>query len=527
MNAEQISKAAERPASLPAQGRKVVLLAILVVSLLSLPFGAVSQEREYFPITPNPRVPPTVNPNPSRPFDVRPSDVRRPPSSLNPDKPKTVDKNKIKSLFDKAKDQPESKKKSSGGVSTQSATGTSKEPKAKPRPDRLPEPEPPKPAANRERDPEKKVLPLESPAESLPLNPETVTSPPNKVNDLPPPSTAVLPTIKAEDMRIGPQIDPRPLDLGVFQQVPERPSVELPKGGAELPGTGLPGKDGIGGLKGGFQGGLQRPDLNHDTGEERYQGESPFASNPAIDPSGSLGEAGGWLGTAGQAYGGKGGKTMEQVGGLMQSESLGQAAGKGADILLPGSGSFVEAAANGDTAGMVNAGATAAGNLASDLAIGLILGFVGGGILGMAIGYALSATGAGRAIADGVTAGVKWIAEKVGLGGGEKPPEPEPAPAPEPAIYDENHSKGGGKKGPSVINENQIKPLQDKLNEDLLGENRDAEEFVDTSDTPPPAKVAVGAGCDPEELANKGGGTINFKDPFTIKDMEKPGYDKY
>ncbi|HAL72683.1 MAG TPA: hypothetical protein DCP71_13030 [Verrucomicrobiales bacterium] len=176
---------------------------------------------------------------------------------------------------------------------------------------------------------------------------------------------------------------------------------------------------------------------------------------------------------------------------------------------------------------MGNAGPPAARNLASDLALGLIRGFVGGGILGMAIGYAPSATGAGRAIADGVTAGVKWIAEKVGLGGGEKPPEPEPAPAPEPAIYDENHSKGGSKKGPSVINENHVRPLQEKLNEDLLGENRDAEEFVDTSDTPPPAKVAVGAGCDPEELANKGGGTINFKDPFTIKDMEKPGYDKY
>ncbi len=529
MKAEPILKTAEKPRASSLQGHRHPWLAILLVSLFALSSVVFSQEREYFPITPNPRpgIPPSVNPNPSRPFDVRPSDVRRPPSSLNPDKPKTVDKNKIKSLFDKAKEQPTPKKQSSGGVSTQSASGTSQEPKAKSRPNRLPENKTPEEPRSRDRGNEAKALPADSLPESVMVKTEAVEAPPSGESIPPPPSTTVLPTIKADDMRIGPQIDFRPFDLEVFQQVPERPGVELPKGGAELPGTGLPGKDGIGGLKGGFQGGLERPDLNHDSGEERYQGEVPGAYNPATDPSGSLGEAGGWLGAAGQAYGGKGGKTMEQVGGLMQSESLGQAAGKGADILLPGSGSFVEAAANGDTTGMVNAGATAAGNLASDLAIGLILGLVGGGILGMAIGYALSATGAGRAIADGVTAGVKWIAEKVGLGGEGKPPEPEPTPAPEPEMYDENHSKGGGKKGPSVINENQIRPLQDQLNEDLLGENRDAEEFVDTSDAPPPSKVAVGAGCDPEKLANKGGGTINFKDPFTVKDMEKPGYDKY
>ncbi|WP_166647019.1 hypothetical protein [Prosthecobacter fusiformis] len=423
--------------------------------------------------------------------------MRTPGAPLKPNQPKTFDKNKVRSIFDKAKDSPEPpprKKKAASSVGTQTAQGTSKPPQ--------------------QRNETVTVPPADEEAKGKTAEMEVIKE--------------GLPTITADEAILAPQREFRTLDPKIYQELPDRPGVELPKGGAQLPGTGLPGKDGIGGLRGGLQGGLTRPEIGHDTGEEAYQDAAPGGYNPATDPSGAMGEAGGWLGTAGQAYGGKGGKTMEQIGGIMQSGSGGEAAGKGADILLPGSGKFVEAAVGGDTAGMVNAGATAAGQLASDLVIGLIIGFAGGGLIGMAVGYALSATGAGRAIADGVTAGIKWIAEKVGVGGNPPPePPPEPAPSPDPGMYDENHSKNNGKKGPSVINENQIRPLQDQLNEDLLGENRDKEQFVDTSDTPAPRKVAFAQGCDPDELAGKGGGSINLKDPFTIKDMEKPGYDKY
>lgn len=521
MKTKLFDRGADRPAALSFRESRFSLAGILVAVLVLHALNLQGYENDYFKVAPDssPRVPtdrvaPT-RPSPSRPFEVGPSDVRRSPS---PGTAKPVDKGKIKSLFDKAKEPPAAKKQSSGGVSTQSATGTSKESKARPRAERQPTPESKPPAAT------------DSSLGSVTAAEVTQDAPPSRERETYSTGDSALPTIKAEDMLVGPQPNVLPFELEVYLQTPDRPRVELPKGGAELPGTGLPGKDGIGGLTGGFQGGLERPTLDHNTGEEHYQGEMPGGYNPAIDPSGAMGDAGGYLGAAGRAYGGGTGKTMEQVGGIMQSGSLGEAAGKGADILIPGSGSFVEAAAKGDTAGMVNAGATAAGNLASDLAMGLILGLVGGGLLGMAVGYALSATGAGRAIADGVTAGVKWVAEKLGVGGSEPPPpepQPEPEPAPEPAMPDENYTKNHGKKGPSVINENHIRPLQEKLNEDLLGENRDAEEFVDTSDAPPPSKVAVAAGCDLDDLANKGSGTINFKDPFTVKDMEKPGYDKY
>lgn len=486
--------------------RRLLMVGLCIMAMPGASILAAGDEREYFPITP--QTPPSVRPQPTRPFEVRPGDVRMPPSQL---KPKTFDKNKVKSLFDKANAQPGPKKKSSTApVTTQSAEGKSK-------------PSSDQPPANRRQ-------PADEPAkESIREKPEDD----NESEELRilTEEKAGLPTLKAEDlMRVPEKLEIRTLDPRIYQELPERPGVELPKGGAELPGTGLPGRDGIGGLTGGFQGGLERPVLDENTGEEHYdQGAMPGGYNPATDPSGALGDAGGYLGTAGQAYGGKTGRTMEQIGGVMQSGSLGQAAGRGADILLPGSGGFVEAAANGNTQGMVNAGATAAGSFASDLAIGIIVGLVGGGLLGMAIGYALSATGAGRAIADGVTAGVKWIAEKVGIGGGDPAPapEPEPTPPPDSGSYDERHSKNNGKKGPSVINENQIRPIQAQLNEDLLGEKRDAEAYVDTSDAPPPRKVAVGAGCDLDGAVATANGSINLKDPLSIKDMERPGYDKY
>jgi len=334
-------------------------------------------------------------------------------------------------------------------------------------------------------------------------------------------------TVAIGDQVLVPEAKFKQVKPEVYLIVPQREGVELPKGGADLPGTGLPGESGVGGVKGGFQGGLERPDINFDTGEEAYMDGMPGGYDPAIDPSGSMGEVGGWMGTAGQAYGGKGGKTMEQVGGLMQSQSAGQALGTGANILLPGSGGFVEAAAHGDTGGMVNAGATAAGSLASDLVIGLIVGLAGGGLLGLAVGYALSATGASKAIADGVRDGLKWVAEKVGLGGGKAPdPAPAPEPSPDPNIYDERNSNTGGKKGPSVINENQILPLQENMKKDPLGKNRDKEVLVDTSDTPAPGRVVFGPGCDPEELGAASGGSFDPSKPLTVKDMEKPGYDK-
>ncbi|MES2597758.1 MAG: hypothetical protein V4662_20600 [Verrucomicrobiota bacterium] len=449
--------------------------------------------------------------------------MRRAPGPL---KATTVDKNKVKSLFEKAKGQSSPKKNSSAGVATQSAEGTSKsESKPKPRVVQTP--------------PSKK-------GGTLKVDKEEVRKPElkNRVDDAPPPphppeadigesrtfkQEGSLPTIGADDVALFPNVAPKVLDLGIYQQVPERPGVELPTGGPQLPGTGMPGDSGIGGLRGGLQGGLTRPDLNQNTGEEHYERGFPGASDPATSPSGAMGDAGGLLGTAGQAVGGKTGQRMEQAGGLLQSESGAQALGRGANILLPGSGSIVEAAAKGDTQGAVNAGATAAGNLASDLAIGLIVGFLGGGLLGMAIGYALSATGVSGMIADGVSAAVKWVAEKVGVGGGEPAPAepaPEPDPPPDSGSYDENYSKQNGKKGPSVVNENQVKPLQDKMKRDLLGENRDAEAFVDSSDAPAPGKVAVMPGCDPENLGGRVGGAFDPNSPLQIKDMERPGYDK-
>ncbi len=491
---------------------------ILLIWSAGLPHLALGYD--YNSVPKGPTTTPPAAPSsagPGRQFEVGRSGTRQGNGPMT----NKVDKAKVGSLFDRA-NKKASSGDSSGSVKTESATasgngngnGKKRTPVA-----RIPNKVPPKapPAAPPGEEPKVRENTLPLVPTELPKDQEYEVRP-----AVPLPKEDAMPTLKVGDVQIGPQNPVGFEKPPIYQKTPEREKQELPTE-TKLPETGIPGRDGIGGINGGFQGELKRVgrgDLTENYGEDVYERGMPGGYNPATDPSGAMGDIGGYLGTAGQAVGGKTGKTMENVGTIMQSQNLGQAAGASANMLAPGTGDFIEAAVNGDRGAMVGAAGTAAGGLVSDLVIGLIIGAVGGGFIGVLVVMVLSATGASAAISGAVKDVVVGGAEKAGI----TEPTPPPEPAPTPGSYDENHSKNKGKKGPSVVNENHVRPIQEKLQEDLLGENRDADAPVDTSDAPPPSKIVIDMGCDPEGLGGKVYGTI--KDgPLTVKDMEL-GFEK-